>query len=179
MGDNKVIFLDFDGVLKSAYNKGRYEIVNDKFTEIDDLHLSQHDYFDKLHGPAIDNFNKIIDATGARIVISSTWRVGDEMYFGNLIKYMKFCGIKGRVIDRTGQLVGLTIDGKEYKQRGDEIRAWLENHTEVTKFVVLDDDSDMDSVRDNFVHIHGGWVSGNGLEENHALQAIAILNKEI
>ena len=34
-------------------------------------------------------------------------------------------------------------DYDKYKQRGDEIRAWLEEHPEVTKFVILDDDSDM------------------------------------
>jgi len=56
---NKVIFLDIDGVLKPEVVRGR--VVKDKYGEI----------FDQSN---VDVLASIIEQTGAKIVISSTWK---------------------------------------------------------------------------------------------------------
>lgn len=98
------------------------------------------------------------------IVVSSTWRSWGVPL---LKKILKKNGIDPRrVVGRTG---GWEDGGK---QRGDQIKGWLERHQmlvdgnpkpgpwagvdaaprePVTHFVAVDDDSDMDAIRDNFV----------------------------
>lgn len=58
------------------------------------------------------------------------------------------------------------------KERGDEIADWLIDHPEVTKFVVLDDNSDMEAVKNNFILTDFEL----GLTVEHAKAAIKLLN---
>jgi len=82
--------------------------------------------------------NEITDKTGAQIVISSSWRKSSRelsFFFGRGI---------------TGDMIGMTpeLDGK---QRGDEIAAWLKEHPQYTRFVILDDETDMAHLMDRLV----------------------------
>lgn len=65
--------------------------------------------------------------TGCEVVLSSSWRNHPEG-IENVSKRVV------RVLDKTPWLDGC---------RGDEIHAWLEQHPEVEKYAILDDDSDM------------------------------------
>jgi len=122
----KVIFLDIDGVLNNRDTWGNRPLIK---------------AFDK---DCIAAFNKIIDATGARIVISSSWR--------NLFKYEQLCallrnvGVRGAILDQT-PTVSLS------RRRGAEIKAWLDNGLwpEIDGFIILDDETDMGELLDHLI----------------------------
>ena len=83
---------------------------------------------------AINLLNQITDATDAVLVISSTWRILTPIEdFRSIFKKLKVHGV---VYDVTPRFGG--------KHRGVEIQSWLDSHPEVTSWVILDDDSDMD-----------------------------------
>ena len=96
----KYIFLDIDGVLNSQ------DFVNELGK------LWNGSQFDKK---AIDRLNQITENTGAKIVISSTWRI---LYsFEELTNLLKKEGVKAEVIDVTPCL---------NDSRQTEILYWLE-----------------------------------------------------
>jgi hypothetical protein len=76
----KIIFLDIDGVLNNVYCESR-----DKFGCT-------------FHSNFVDNLRSIIDKTGAKIVISSSWRTDGLDIMKDLWKYRD---LPGEVIDVT------------------------------------------------------------------------------
>ena len=164
----KVIFLDFDGVITTL--KSGWSIDPEK----------------------IDLLKKIIDATDAKIVVSSSWRRGTlegtikELSGGidcnGNSKSFPFCD---RIIGVTARIGGFRYndevneDGRKPTvdiPRGVEIQDWLENTDyDVESYVILDDDSDMLYwQKDNFVKTD----TYLGLNENNVNEAINILNKK-
>ncbi len=108
-----IIFLDIDGVVNCATTPQRHG----GFIGIDP-------YMSLL-------INRIIWATDAKVVLSSTWRLDEESRQEVRDKVCDF-------IDITPQLQRTATD-----PRGIEIKAWLDAHPDVTKYAILDDDSDM------------------------------------
>lgn len=107
----KVIFLDIDGVLNSKDTIQRWE--DGSFIGIDPY--------------LVAIFNRIIFATGAQIVLSSTWRLHEDGREEVRKHVMDF-------IDVTPSI--------GYGHRGTEVKDWLDRHPEVEKYAILDDDSD-------------------------------------
>lgn len=70
---------------------------------------------------------KIVLDTGCSVVLSSSWRHWEEG--------MK--EIRRQVVDF------IDTTGRDLYGRGKEIQNWLDQHPEVTKYAILDDDSDM------------------------------------
>jgi len=124
----KVIFLDIDGVLITAKNS-----MNDVAGQAGTG--NGNSAFDEA---AIENLNKLIALTDARIVISSSIRFNYSI--SQLRSLLKCGGVKRpNIVDVTP----FTVDPKtNSSHRGTEIRAWLSNHPEVTNFLVIDDCSD-------------------------------------
>jgi hypothetical protein len=168
----KIIFLDIDGVLVNDWSLSTEMIdVNDTDGRIRRCH--------RFSGSCVDLLNHIIDSTGAKIVVSSTWRMCFNS-FQTLVDYMKDQGIKGEVIGRTP-----TPD--EYARvrahvsslwlavpRGNEIQMWLDEHKDlnVEKFVILDDNSDMEHLSHRLVQTD----FDAGLTERKANYAISKLS---
>ena len=73
--------------------------------------------------------------TGCEVVLSSTWRYGEES--------------RKEIRERVVNFIDVTPNSWYHKEfdhhsiRGEEIQKWLNNHPEVTKYAILDDDSDM------------------------------------
>ena len=161
----KVIFLDIDGVL-NVISQG-------------------HDEFGSLfHKHFEDNLRRIIEQTGAKIVISSTWRMSGLEKMQAMWKHRD---LAGEVIDVSPDCTQLVTYGTfEYYdavERGHEIQDWLDKHPEVTNYVITDDDADMlKSQRLHFVRCannrtHEDCVDiGYGLTKKCAEEAIEILN---
>jgi len=86
---------------------------------------------------ACSNLKQLLDYhPDARIVISSTWRMGREVeWFNRLFKHFKIIK-EDKVIGKTPSL---------NTERGFEISHWLDKHPElnIKEFVILDDDGDM------------------------------------
>jgi hypothetical protein len=83
---------------------------------------------------AVDYLNIIVEVTGCSIVISSSWRIlcNHEKLAGWLVE--KGFLYPHKIIDSTGR------NAKD--ARGGEIQDWLDAHPEVTKYAILDDDSE-------------------------------------
>ncbi len=153
----KVIFLDIDGVLNSrAYDRKRNK---DGQTDIDETRL-----------PLV---KKIVDGTGAKIVLSSTWR---EHWDTDAEK----CDIDGVYVNEIFAKFGLKIYGKTPDlgidfDRPDEITAWLNSAQEtIESFVIIDDYRyAWGKLSDSFVKTNPNF--GLGLEEEHVQKAIEIL----
>lgn len=144
----KVIMLDVDGVL-NGYNTRQTKF---GFTFIDDT--------------MVGRLKQIVDATGAKIVLTSTWRMCDglpkeqPLYHALTEKLAEF-GLT--IMDKTP--VGSTI-------RGAEIDIWLHKHPECDNFIILDDDNDMQPHGRRLIQT--GMM--NGLEDKHVAKAIKMLN---
>jgi hypothetical protein len=136
-----VIFLDIDGVLNQGYEFIKGGPRRELKTFVD---------------PAcIERLNAIVEATGAVVVISSTWRVGRPVF--QLQLDMAGVHFNGRTVGRTDCLPCEFHAPAECSEahRGTEIGKWLEEHPMVTKFCILDDDSDMGPFWPWLVHVQG------------------------
>ncbi|MFA5024197.1 MAG: HAD domain-containing protein [Patescibacteria group bacterium] len=145
----KVVFLDIDGVLVSFASM---HLPN----EILPLSMQPVDAFDEK---CVGRLKNILDKTGAKIVLTSSWRKLFDI--AEMIEHFKNHGIVG-IIDCTASL---------NDHRGKEIQLWLDEN-KVDKFVILDDDDDM-------LHLSSDLVKTNwklGLEDNDMELAIEMLN---
>lgn len=120
----KVIFLDIDGVLN---HEKHYEwlMTTDEPTPLQRVYP-----YSEFNPTSCRYLCDIINETGAKIVVSSSWRLDGEARLNSLFKHF---GIP-RIYDVTPCL---------NTARGIEIGAWLAAHPEVTNYVILDDDEDM------------------------------------
>ena len=149
----KIIFLDFDGVLNSAkYRAGHpaYGVI------IDPIRMAL--------------LKQIVDATHAKIVLSTSWRE----HWSNTSSE---CDDTGGQINHLFKTYGLQIFDKTpklHEKRETEIKTWLDEHPEVDNFVVLDDMFlSADYLKGHFVKTSNYF---DGLVETDTQQAISILN---
>lgn len=149
----KIIFLDVDGVLNSRVD----------FDKPNGNGRSMY----ALNKDMIERIHKLEEHTNAKIVLSSTWRCYDEAKLE-----LDKAGIKFIDITPIGNI-------KEewqgnYVRRGSEIKAWLDMHPEVKKYVIIDDDGDMlEEQMSNFVMTY----FYTGFQDEHLEKAIRILNE--
>ena len=175
----KVLFLDIDGVLNSenwfAYRiycvKNNMVNILMNFVDTDDRNIKHK--LTMLDDRAIANLNRIIEETGCKVVLSSSWRSSIEsenIFTQNLLKLK---GFKYEFYDVTPRLWFSDFSIR----RGEEIKFWLDKESEkheIESFVILDDDSDMlPEQMNNLIHIDVQV----GLTDRDVLTAIEILNK--
>lgn len=144
-----VVFLDFDGVLNSrTFLSGpSYDLTNNPFDP-----------------KAITRLNTLTDQTGARRVISSSWRMGRST--GELAHLLKTHEVSGRVIDC------VRPRKTNAEARGDIVLEWLDTHPTVDAFVMLDDDARLGEFPpDRFIRTS----FEEGLCDEHVQQAVGIL----
>jgi hypothetical protein len=177
----KVAFLDFDGVLNSnAHLLALVEeqpptpeeqtLINEMIRRFSrEYHPSVllHD-LRSIDPKAVELLNGLLKASGAKVVISSSWRhvLSTEALRG-LLEYHHF---KGRILGATPLWVK-NSQGRFTQGRGHEIQAWLEGHPRVTQFVILDDDSDMFHLAPHLVKTDKAF----GLTEGDVHSALRIL----
>jgi len=139
------LFLDVDGVLNNYTTK---EKLANGITGIDPVNVA--------------NLNKIIQRVDVEIVLSSTWRLFYSL--SDLNRVFKRAGFEGEIRSRTIEIMAAY-------NRGEEIQEWLAKHPDVTYFVILDDDNDMDHLIDHLVQIDPEV----GLTETDAKKALLFL----
>lgn len=148
---SKIIFTDIDGVLNSAYYTstigGGISLIEER---------------------KVKNLKKIMDATGAVVVVVSR---------ANAFMGKEFDEARINGINQYGVIPLDSIRDIEFQDsKVGPIRRWLKrNNTEDSAFVVLDDcPSNLQQEFGNrFIHIAGK----HGLTPKYVKQAIAILNK--
>jgi hypothetical protein len=161
----KVIFLDLDGVLNS---QGSFLLETRKRKGIrKKLKEELGPVNETLDPVCCSNFQYVLDKLPeVKIVISSTWRVLFELEW--LKNKLTSYGIdSSRVIDKTPELIG--------KERGDEIKEWLKNRTDITMFAIIDDNFIGSGYDEEIVKTT--WTSGFTLD--HARQTIQVLGCKV
>jgi len=129
---------------------------------------------------AVKRLRRIVDATGAKIVVSSTWRLFPD-HLDALRCALDICGLPEDVIVGATPSKGLIDHGDGVVSwvsatRGSEIKAWLDEHPTDT-FVILDDD--WDGMAENGLlprYIQTDFA--DGLQDEHVERAIALLNAD-
>ena len=163
----KVLFLDIDGVLNTKY----------WYTQMD-KNTPKDEYGYAFDPNAVANLKKILDETGADIVISSSWKC---MGLSQLEEMWEERSLPGKIIGITPNsvsdelLLNADIDNMElFHIRGTEIREWLrKNSKHVSHYAILDDmDNVLPEQQDHFV-----WIDPDiGITDGNAAQAIMTLN---
>lgn len=111
-----------------------------------------------LSKPALRRLRRIREATGCQLVLSSAWRVIPECRDKLRRAGLRFYGMTPRY---------------NCGCRGEEIKAWLNEHPEVIRYAIVDDDSDMlEEQLPFFVQTS----METGMQDHHAEKIIAILN---
>ena len=158
----KVLFLDIDGVLNTCWW--------DRKTPVDKYGYA----FDPN---AVANLRRIVEETGASIVISSSWKC---MGLSQMEEMWDVRNLPGKIIGITPNsvsdelLVNADIDSIElFHIRGEEIKEWLTRHGKhVSHYVIIDDmDNMLPEQQAHFVHTNPEV----GITEENAVQAITIL----
>ena len=149
----KVIFLDIDGVLNS--------VIYDRIRSKDEGNIDV---------TRLCLIKKIICATGAQIVLSSSWRRHWEVEIDK-------CDTIGREINSVFGQAGIRIHDKTLilQNRAEEITEWLASHPDVHSYVILDDTFGGWGVHESRLVKTNSRI-GRGLEERHVDAAIKILN---
>jgi hypothetical protein len=122
----KVIFLDIDGVMNSVSTRPQ----------------DPRGLVDFLDPANVAVLNTIVQATGAVVVVSSSWRLSTS--FVDLVASFAAAGCVAEIVD-------ITPDLDAYR-RDREVAAWLAAQpAPPARFVVLDDDYEMPAFPDKLV----------------------------
>lgn len=153
-----IIFLDFDGGMDTA-SYDMY-LVKNHYSECDN---HGRPIFDPK---CIANLKKIIDETGANVVISSDWKYIDS--YESLLNMWKQRNMPGFMIDVTPNVS---------KHRGTEIARWFEECDVDCNYVIIDDldaENFTEKQQDKVIIV----VPWSGLDEEVANRAIVILKAQ-
>lgn len=153
----KIIFLDFDGVVNSM--RFCEELYARREGSLTGGSTATREMIDPV---AITRLNKLIEETGAVVVVSSSWRKIFDMQ--TLQGILNAKGFIGKIINVTPDLSHeITNRTDRSRERGDEIARWLQDNAPDASYIVFDDDSDMTAVRERFIQTSWGY----GLLDEH------------
>lgn len=113
----KVLFLDCDGVMNCCHSWPHNSPTNQP-----------------LDADKVALLNDIVDHTGCKIVMSSTWRL-----FPDCREIL----IAGGVVDAFHVDWSTPPARRMRSGRGDEIAEWMHKHPDVKHYCIVDDDTDM------------------------------------
>ncbi|MBR2507529.1 MAG: hypothetical protein IKB70_11725 [Bacilli bacterium] len=152
---NKILFLDFDGVLNTEHYQGLLQYQDKPW---------QDEYGAFFDPKAVKQLKRIIDATDADIVVESSWK-----YLGldAMKELWEVRNLSGTIIDITPSLLG--------KNKGVEIASWLSKYAKQDiRYVIIDDEYViLDSQLPHFILTN----PYEGITEEQANRAISMLNE--
>lgn len=168
----KYIFLDIDGVLNSDLYMSSATYLAEvtalglepKGTEV--VNKAHHLHLDPA---AIKLLNSLVEKSGAKVIISSTWR---KKYSLSELRTM----LQGR--GATFEIHGVTPAKMSWRPRGLDISAFLYNANKTDgvpeAFVILDDVDEFSKFQDQFVQTS----ENTGLTQKEVGRALKILGVE-
>lgn len=149
----RYLFLDIDGPL----NTGRNDF------------LDPDRYGHHFDDAAVRNLRRIVKETGAKIVVSSSWR---HMGLERIRDIWERWGLPGDIV---GCTPGAWGSNRVFSSRGEEIRQWLTENAETDDvYVILDDMSDQEALDE----LKTCWIRispHTGISLEDATKAITIL----
>ena len=165
----KIIFLDIDGVLNCKQHLvslrksklGKAETQAQRLETLGETVRACGDEWERMiEDDCVKQLNRITQASGAKIVISSSWRY--TLPEDKLKDVLKRAGVEASIVG---------VISKSCPTRADAIREWLGEH-EVEAFVILDDEwkwTGLDSMRDDLILTN---FDSGGLTKDLADEAI-------
>jgi hypothetical protein len=151
----KVLFLDIDGVLQPYGAQDRFKHIkeadefNRKLLDEFSVDYSRYNVYDVMavyydwDKGAVAELKRILDTTGAKIVLSSDWR--DKTIY-RMADLCRIHGLDGYLIDATPSTEERNQrdveNNPEYKQmiyRAIEISMYVNDHPEIKNYVAIDD----------------------------------------
>jgi hypothetical protein len=181
-----MIFLDIDGVLNNATFKTNWmeahKGLDRTYLEIRFYRLfinaTEMGFYNGYIVPEnLENFNRIIDATNADVVLSSDWRfINDGNYNNvadiNIIKQMF------RVREIKGNVIGATPYIFKHPRDIEILRYINTNKIKDTKIVVIDDLREAGNAIEDIPNSKFVWTNyKTGLTKEEADKTIEFLNK--
>lgn len=155
----KVIFLDVDGVLNSTYS--------------DNISTGEKGWmWDTVSEYHLKKLKRIVDKTDAKIVLSSSWREYHPLLTGDGEITDELLKILVHKLDIFGLSIYDVTPELRLQIRGNEIKQWLDNHSEVEKYVIIDDEYDFRYEQEPFVI---RTTMTNGLTDELSDLAISLL----
>lgn len=157
----KIVFLDIDGVLNSDdwYKSGEAKKAYEKTKIVSDYHFDPN---------AWKWVEKLLIETGAKIVLSSSWR-----NFTLEATLKDFTGNNFEVLNK--YIVGIT-PRSALRRRGNEIKTFIETtDIKIDKYVIIDDDTDFNTDQLPYF-VRTDWF--HGITEENYNKAKKILNNE-
>lgn len=116
----------------------------------------------------IERINLICEKFGAKVVVSSDWRISSGWQ-----NRLERAGLKN-IIDKTPVTVFGSYGKTYHFTRGEEIQMWLEWHPNISNYVIVDDRDDMQQDQlDHFVKVN----PYRGFTDEDMKKAMMILNK--
>lgn len=153
-----VIFLDIDGVLNSlGHIAATRFVVNEQNRDSDSL--SEDWWVSQIDPTNMAALNHIVMETGAKVVVTSTWRIGHDLEWCQRV--LKRAGFIGEVLGMTRH---------DNQQRGLQIQDWISTHPEIDVHITLDDDLDH-----HMTHVIKTNPREGGLTWNKAIEAIQLI----
>lgn len=129
----------------------------------------------------VEILKEIIDRTNAKVVLSSSWRIGwwsIDDGLENTWMATDFKELKDKLLEFGIELYDKTVVFDKYmRRRGDEIKGWLDNHKDVEGYVIIDDLGGR-YLRPCSSHLLQ-TSEYKGLEKKHIKTAERILNMEV
>jgi hypothetical protein len=167
----KIIFLDIDGVANSvaymatdAYFAECYAVGVEDPLDYEVVIKAHHLHLDPK---VIQLLNKLVDDSGAKVVLSSTWRIRYSLDEMNAM--LKMRGATFEVTDKTPQIRFSRVF------RGEEVRDYLKGLKEKPEaFVIIDDNDEFPKFQKQFVRTD----EKVGLTQEHVDKALKILGIE-
>jgi hypothetical protein len=134
--------------------------------------LDTHENMDVIDHGNLSRLKQLIDMFDAKVVISSSLK--NIFYLtGHYSKLLQ--GIIDTLLESGIDVVGITPQGSN---REEEIKMYLSNHPEISNYCILDDDYDMESLREHLVKLPMQMNEGqNGFTQEYLDKAVGILGR--
>ena len=143
-----VIFLDFNGVLDTNLN------------------------MDVIDQGNLNRLKKLVDMFDAKVVISSSLK--NPFYYNGKHSRL-FQGILAALLEIGIDVIGITPKGNS---REEEILMYLNSHPEISNYCILDDDYDMEKLKEHLVKLPMQMSEGQmGFTQEYLDKAIGILGR--
>lgn len=170
-----VVFLDVDGVINSEAFLRKLDDQHRQLGDHAPCTCFRHDQ--QIDRAAVARVNRLVAETHSKIVISSSWR--KLLDPPELHRVLTQHGLVAEIIGETPDgyndpdlLMHVGAGHIDRIWRGHEIDAWLKQHPEVERYVILDDGGDMVMHKHRLVQTD----AQEGLLDEHVELAIRMMS---